>query len=759
MIPMKPPPAPAPHLASPPSSPLVSLPPLAAAVVAIAACAILHATGCAHQPGTRGDSPSVAVPRITSDDEYARARADYDLLAPNSPARAAQREGLERYVVGEVEREIKSDRLDAAWESFGKALSLWDPEELRSPGPDPRLCSGAEELERNFRRRGAHHEVLTLLGVQIALRPDDPAAHQRFDQVVGWMRGDGVKDTCNDKSCEQVIEDLETAFAAFPAPFLLSQLEALYWQRQAGAGRFAREPAEGGALAQLLATRAAARTGIDLARMYLRVSRPDAALAALQKLSGQPGDDPALRDAIARYLAPEAKPLDAVTVAAAFARDPGSRVVSERICIDAAKRFPNAVEPQLCVGELALQLEQITIAIRAFEQAQRIAPDKRESWEALARLHQLRLQQLVGDERADQLEAELRKVEELHTDAQKRFPSDPLKTPLSAAYDVVGRGLYNAGRIDDALRYVDRSLAAQPSPSAYEQRATIELKRERGPEAAEVYKKAIDFVKSRRGEPATPAATVYWLAKLERGLGDAYEQMGNTAGADDAHKKSLEAWDALLAQARGEADDVAEAEVERGKLFYLFGERDKALAAFDRAMDAAPERGATYADLLSFLAPRSERNLALEVFHRALGRGGISEYLKVYCSLWVIALDRRAGEPDDPVAHDFLAGEKGGKWYHELARWASGRESDAELAAHADTPAKRCEADFYVGLRRLDEGKADEARALFKKVVGSQMMAFFEFDMASYYLRHPTPAVPGARPKPASQGHAGNDSI
>src|SRR5207247_4172804 len=164
------------------------------------------------------------------------------------------------------------------------------------------------------------------------------------------------------------------------------------------------------------------RPGIALARLYLRVSRPADALAALDKLHGQPGEDPPLRDAIARYLAPEAQPIDAVTVAAAFARDPASRVVGERICMDAAKRFPQAVEPQLCIGELSIQLDQITIAIRAFEKAIAVAPDKREAWENLARLHQMRLAQPVGDERTDELEKALARVETFHAEAEKRFP-------------------------------------------------------------------------------------------------------------------------------------------------------------------------------------------------------------------------------------------------------------------------------------------------------------------------------------------------
>src|SRR5207249_3717387 len=148
-------------------------------------------------------------------------------------------------------------------------------------------------------------------------------------------------DTCFDKNCEQVIDDLESAVASFPSPFLVEKLAALYWQRHASAGRVGRELLGNSGLAQLLAGRAATHTGVDLA--------------------------------------------------------------------------------------------QITVAIRAFEKAIAIAPDQRKAWEDLARLHQVRMAQLVGDERTDELEKGLEKVEAFHAEARKRFPNQPLQTSLAGA--------------------------------------------------------------------------------------------------------------------------------------------------------------------------------------------------------------------------------------------------------------------------------------------------------------------------------------
>jgi tetratricopeptide (TPR) repeat protein len=713
-------------------------------LVSVAVVALLQA-GCVHsaRPARSAATAPTATVKIGSEEEYALVHAGFDVLPAGDPRREATRRGLEGYLIAEARRELGAGRPDAAWEAFQRALSLWDAADLAAPPPDEPFVVAAADLERQLGRRGAHREALTALAVQIALRPGDAEARGRFDRIVRWLRGEHG---CEGIGCERVIEDLEATVSLWPSPFVVEQLAGLYWARQQGGGAGGEDAREAaGHLDQLIAGHAAARTGVDLARLYLRVSRPEAALEALRKLGGQPGDDPQLRESIERYLSTEARPLDAIAVAAQFARDPANRAVGERVCIDAAHRFPAAAEPQLCVGEVAMQLEQVTVAIQAFERAVAISPDKREAWEALARLHQARLFQLVGDERTDELEAYMKKVEAFHAEARKRFAAEPLHTSLAGALFEVGRGYYNAGRVDGAVRYLQRSLAIEPTPYAAEQLATIEIKRDRGPEAKALLDVALGQVSVRlRGAQQT-----YWLAKLHRSLGDTLDGLGDPRGAEEARRSSLAAWLVLLSQRQGPlgADELSEAELERGKLLYQLGERDRAIAAFERAIDVGSERGSTYADVLSFLVPRGERGEALDAFHRVLGRGGISEYLKVYCSLWIVDLDRRSGEAEDPLARTFLESVDGGKWYHDLARWATGRESEAELQAHADTPSKQAESSFYRAMRRLEDGRTDEAQALWRKVIETRMMAFFEFDMASYYLHH-LPVVHAAATKP-----------
>lgn len=710
----------------------------------------LMAFGCGpRRPPEDAHTAAAKLPtvKVQSEDEYATVRADYDALPIGDPRRDAARRGLSGWALGEAERYLKANRPESAYEALTqRTLPLWDAEELKSPPDDAELRRVAEDLERAFRRRGAHAEVVATLAVQITLAPSDPAPRERYRQVVAWLRSDpsAVDDAhprCTAHTCGRVLDDLEATVAVWPSPFAVDELARLYEERQ----RWQRPEWRNlqGDLADMLSEKGATRIAYDLARLYLRLSRPADAVAALKKLGGQLGDDPKLRESLERYVAPDGKPADAIAIAGVFFREPADRPVAQRVCEDASRRFPLAVEPLMCVGDVAEQRDLVSRAIVAFDAALKLQPDRREVWEALARLHQKRLFQLVSDEKTDELEAELQRVEKVHADAAKRYPNQPLHISVAGALFEVGRGYYNAGRVDEAVRSYERSLALEPTVPVLEELGVVALKRGDAQKALGLFDRALSLASA-----ADRKEFLYWRAKLGRGEGDAHELAGAAAEAEKARRQAVqdfELLDRMISHGNlnsEEAVELAEVDIERGKVLYEVGDRVAATASFERAIDAAPDRGATYAEVLAFLVPRGEREEALDAYHRALGRQEVSEYLKVYCTLWITDLDRRAGEPEDPLARAFLESIEGGKWYHELARWASGRATDAELVAHAESNANRAEAWFYQAMRRAQGGRLDEARALWKRVLDTQMMAFFEYDMASYYLHHGVAAKP-----------------
>jgi hypothetical protein len=138
---------------------------------------------------------------------------------------------------------------------------------------------------------------------------------------------------------------------------------------------------------------------------------------------------------------------------------------------------------------------------------------------------------------------------------------------------------------------------------------------------------------------------------------------------------------------------------------------------------------------VAFLIVRNQYERALDAYHRALGSPEIGAYFKVYISLWVLAEARRQGLPPDPLARDFLASRDGTLWYDDLARYATGRMTLEALRARATTRSRRAELLYYQAVLGTDRRHPDQSRRLLQGVVATEMVLFFEYDMARHWLR------------------------
>jgi tetratricopeptide (TPR) repeat protein len=699
---------------------------------------------------------------ILSEDDYNAARPEYDALLPSAPDRAGRRAPLLAYLMKQTRGSIDRGQSEEAYETFKQALTLFDAEELwRKVPSEDALTDGAARIEQAFKKRGAHEPVLVALAVEMTQgRNDERArAQHRYQEVVGWLRAGGAIESDQGipvDGLSRVIDDLETVARLWPTPFVVAELDRLYFDRhQTGNNNDAndpfglgRRPRRGGDLRSMLQGAAHAPTAYDLSRLYLRVSRPELAVAALQKLKQPHAGDEQIRALVNRYAGPKAVPDDAINAAKLFAQGTSDLDVAERICTDSARRFMQSPEPHRCAGQIAMMRERPGVAMRELEAARQLEPTNRDVWQDLARLWERRLFALGADENlnVNALEPMLKKVEAFHAEAQKQFGA-PLRPSLASAIFEVGQGYFNAGRLPQAMAYFERSVTLEASATALERMGQIKLKKGDLKGAVSLFERGIALPKPERAEET------FWRAKLSRDLSDAFEAMGDAHATERARKTAVADWDSLIALGL-EPQLRAEATVERAKILYLLGERDEALSGFESAIDMAPDRGSTYADVIAFLVPRGELDEALDAYHRALGRPEVTEYLKVYCSLWIVDLARRAKQPIDPLASSYLQSTDGGKWYDDLARWATGRETEQQMLARVDTPAKRAESAYYRAMRVLEAGDLDGAKQLWREVLDTDMMAFFEYDMAQTFLRlgnapaHPVLRSKGSRKAP-----------
>jgi len=738
-------------------------------------------------------------PPITSDEDAEYLRRELDALPENDPERPGRRQALLEFYATAARAELDRRQPEEAFQSFESALGLFEAVELQDSRQPPRaeaLLPVARELDRAFSRRGAHPQVITILMVQMTLRPGDVELRRRYGELRDWLniQSDGVRNLMRGRSGSltellsapppTLLSDLEQTYRVWPAVVVREELMRLYHAEAASAFSGKRSPKD---FLQSLSS-SLRRKGLTngpafkVARVYLRASRPQEAVAAIRQLeqSARLSAEDAklvelLESTVGRPPSPSEDPerlLPAIKLAMSLAQNPEDAEVSLQLCRDVAARAPKLVAAQMCVGELALALERKGLALRAFERARALSPGERGVWDMVGRLYVDRLSDLVAGERTADLEAALAQAETFYQTMRKQFPEHSASAGMAVALAEVGRGYFNAGRIEDAVRYLERSIAVEPNPVALEQLGVLQLRRGEAEQAASTLERARAVFMA--NQQAEPAARALFSARMGRLIAEALQAQPEP----EAQHQARETRDRTLKQLRQLVDSnrlsesrAAEAEVERGKLLYENGEREQSLEAFRRAADVAPidepgagrGQGQVYIDILAFLVPRGELEEALSMYHRAIDRVRLPESMKVYSSLWVTDLMARAGQPIDPQAQQVLSSVQLGKWPAELAQWASGRLSEQELLQHADTPGKQAEANFYLGMARLRAGDRAQAQSLWRKVLETQMLGYFEYEMAGIYLRKkgaPTapaaPASSSSRPRQSPPPPAGS---
>ncbi len=424
-------------------------------------------------------------------------------------------------------------------------------------------------------------------------------------------------------------------------------------------------------------------------------------------------------------------------------------------------------DPELLIlsGHVARLLSSYFLAIRRLEEAEAVLeanPAARELQgrisAELIELYFVRLRLRLDPERDRPAYAEADDLKRRSAETRRRFSTTEMKVRDADIDFELARSYVNAGLIDRAEPLFLRAREeGEPTAEVTVELANLALKRGDPARATRIVKEGIDALRA-KGAGQDTIGSVEGRARLDRLLGDTFDAAGDRDGASAAWRGALIGWERLMIEhlRRKNVSDAAEATVEVGKLLYLLGRRNESLQRFDDAIEEDDDRDQTYIDVVAFLVQAGETDAALSIYHRGLARPGrsVSEYVKIYTSLWVLDLTRRTNHAPDAKAESYLRsldqrhGElrphRGAAWSRMLGRYGVGLVSYDQLLAAASTPGKRAEAYFYESMRRLGDGKADDAHQLWQKVVETKMFSFFEFEMASRYLRTGAPSGPPA---------------
>jgi tetratricopeptide (TPR) repeat protein len=778
-------------------------------LVWLALLGLVGLVGCAHGPAVKParlspaalslDREAGAIASITNEEAYLLAKLIYQALPESAPEQPRLRGKLLEYLLGPLStldaeqlRQNPSmlgneDGFDLLADSFREALESFAPASLWAAGGPPLdarerklLLASAKLLVAVHSPRGNELPVATALYVLMAVDPANREWPARLDQLLAWLdAGTQLAGVRGRRSLQSPTDVLEHVAAVWPTPTVLDRLAKLTFARQEKMTSILRHPigsgeAVRGLLSELLIdSESLSNLAVASTSFYLRCGQLARAAEVAAHSADKPGDDPSFRQLLRAAGGPDAKAADYLALARRFLprsellRGTSTDRIDPATAMGILRRglaaHPGDANLLLLASRVARLLSAPVLSLRLLDEAIAVLAAHQAGPDTLGDLAAermelafLRLKVHVDPERIAVAEREADGLRRQFAEARHRFGATHFKLDDADIDVLLAGGLVDAGQIEKAAPLLLR--ARRPGDADVDvarQLANLAIKRGDAQQAIALLRQALE-ARERNAPPEDTFAYVEGQARLSFALGNAYEVTANLPDARKAWALAARGWERLMLEQmrRRNSSSAAEATFEVARLYYLLGRREEGLRKFDEAIVQDEDRDQSYLDAIAFLVQRGESEAALEIFRRALSRSSrsVSEYVKVYASLWILDLTRRSGGVADAGATAYLRGIAGRKlmlrptrtatWYTELARYAVGQLDYTALLAKADTAGKRAEAYFYEAMRRLSSGKSDEAHALWSKVVETKMMSFFEFEMAARYLRTGAPARP-----------------
>ena len=694
------------------------------------------AAGC---PRSRGPaSPQVEVedaPYELDDDLDLAEQTDRLAAMPPGAERGALRRELAAALVRRLDHQLARNRLDRVDGVVRQLALLWEDEPGALAADLARDLPSLRKARAALARAGLDRETALVLALLALADPPGAAAHRdELAQIVQYAEDLGLARLGPLGAGTGTINVLEPVVTRVPAAGLTDRYVVALVARANLADAALTAASHSGRLPDSPAVRVAFRASRDVAIALALARRSEEIHLTISGLTGV-GRSRTLDEAVRDAAQPAATAVEWAGLARAMRvghdgkdDDPTAARAALYMCLDALVRFPDDVVLLGAAAGHAYDLDRIEQPIALLERARKLAPGDAELADRLTSLYRERLGRLAHGDRPRAARARLEELRRFHAEIDRAFPKEEWSATWAEALATYGRGLAAVGELDAARRELERSVKLQPTIEALETLGTVALK-------------LGDYGVARRhlergaglGDDA-PAAS-YARAKLLRLAGDAARGAGDSAGATRRWHEALEIWARL-----GETVDLpprlaGERFCEIGKLFWALGMRDEALANFARAIDADPGGAESHVQIIAYLIMEDEIERARDIFYDALGSDAVSDYHKVYLCLWIVAADRRAGRPDDRLATEYLADRDGPLWYDDVARLATGRTTAQALDARATTRARRAELTYYRAVLGPPDRDPDEVRRLLEDVVRTDMVLFFEYDMARRQLQ------------------------
>ena len=286
----------------------------------------------------------------------------------------------------------------------------------------------------------------------------------------------------------------------------------------------------------------------------------------------------------------------------------------------------------------------------------------------------------------------------------------------------------NAGHADEARQRFERSIEKDEDPGALSQLGLLLERTGHAKEAEQSYRRALALA------PSNTLADDLQRADIIENLGNTARSQGRTQEMNAHYSNALTTWTEARDQVEGPTASLVE--MRRGVLLDNLGRHKQAVDAFESAMSHAPQWRDVYAGILAHLVSADpDYELASSVWRRSQLHLTLPPEWKVYFTLWVQLITARAGEPPSEEHADLLRRLGGSSsWWGKLASFGAGEIDYESLMSVASSLGEETEALYYQGSRLFIAGERRDATQQFQKVLDTQMVSFFEYEMARKLL-------------------------
>jgi len=473
-------------------------------------------------------------------------------------------------------------------------------------------------------------------------------------------------------------------------------------------------------------------TAISIAGVYLRQGQVNAALSHVQALGSLAGSEARFTE---RLEASQEESADGALALLDLIRiyyEGGALDIANGIALAGLRQRP--YEPAFAVrlGRIAAESGDFEAAMGWYAEAVRLAPDERIVYDEILDVLNGKMEQGLFGADVEQTRAIGNRAAQILEQRMTRWPEPPPPVKPDELYLALGVAEMNAGHPEEAERRLRAGLAAQESVAAHLQLGFLLGRIGRSKDGATNYQRALELIEARESDPDPPRR-----AEVLESLGDAQRLSGDTAQANASYEKSLAVWDANIGRLRGQRLGVAQ--LRRGVLLGRLHRSADARAAFEKALELAPDVRETYAAILvHLLVNEPDAAFAHRVFRQAQNQINLAPEWKVYFALWLQAIAHRSRAAVEPDVQQILAElASGTDWFAKLAQFASGKLAFDALYAAGKDIGQHTEAQFYESMRRLGTGDTAGAREMLQRVLQGQMVSFYEYAIAQELLALP----------------------